>query len=108
MMIGRNSRLVAILLIMAATAPARADWLQELNRNLGLWWSDGYHAHGDCPPCHQRDWYAAPRRNWQPCPSFGSPLEYLPTPAPSPAEGKSSRRPGATVPASPVSVRGGR
>lgn len=48
----RVTRLIAfavLALTLAGPAPASAGWVNELGRNLGLGWSDGYHAYEGCP-----------------------------------------------------------
>ena len=48
----RATRLVVFaVLAVAATVPASASagWINELGRDLGLGWSDGYHAYEGCP-----------------------------------------------------------
>lgn len=43
-------RIAAMLLILVPTPAARAGWLNEWGRHLGIGWSDGYHAFDQCPP----------------------------------------------------------
>ncbi len=48
----RVTRLFAFALLaitLAGSAPVSAAWVNELGRNLGLGWSDGYHAYEGCP-----------------------------------------------------------
>lgn len=54
--------LAATALLFASTAPASAGWVNELGRNMGLGWSDGYHAYDNCPapPLRSQPW---PRRS---------------------------------------------
>lgn len=41
--------LIATSFLIASAVPASAGWVNELGRNLGLGWSDGYHAYEGCP-----------------------------------------------------------
>ena len=41
--------IAATALLLGSAAPASATWVNELGRNLGLGWSDGYHAYEGCP-----------------------------------------------------------
>lgn len=79
--------LLTVVLALSIVSSAQAGWTQHVNRSLGLWWSDGYHAHTNCPPPPARG-----QRYWpQGTPQSGSPIEYLPTPAPTPLPESSSR-----------------
>lgn len=41
--------IAAAALLLATAGSASASWVNELGRNLGLGWSDGYHAYEGCP-----------------------------------------------------------
>ncbi len=93
----RKPIFLAVALILAGTASASAGWINELGRNLGLGWSDGYHAYEGCPDSRLRSqpWQRRSNRSLMdeiyPAPCLApaekaSPSpEPLPTPAPSPA-----------------------
>ncbi|MFN0021677.1 MAG: hypothetical protein ACKVP0_25800 [Pirellulaceae bacterium] len=50
----RLCSIVAAALCLASAAPVSAGWGNELARNLGLGWSDGYHAYEGCPDSRHR------------------------------------------------------
>jgi hypothetical protein len=73
----------ALVLGLAPSAWAGAN---AICRCLGLGWSDGYHAHTNCPPppAHGQRYWGGPGCQ----PGFGgapSAIDYLPDPAPTPA-----------------------
>src|SRR5687767_3976061 len=83
----RISRLLAFVMLalpLAVSTPACAGWANELGRNLGVGWSDGYHAYEGCPESRLRS------QPWQRRANRGGAYEeslvpYLPpTPEPSP------------------------
>ena len=83
----RLTRLFAMIVLAATLAgatPASAGWVNELGRNLGLGWSDGYHAYEGCPDSRLRaqPWQRRANRGG----AYEEPLvPYLePTPAPAP------------------------
>ena len=99
----RMTRLVYSMVLgsalLAGTA-ASAGWVNELGRNLGLGWSDGYHAYEGCPDSRLKS------QPWQRRANRGGMTEeplvpYLtPVPAPQPPEPlpepKTSRAPEAS------------
>jgi hypothetical protein len=77
--------LAATAILLATAAPASASWVNELGRNLGLGWSDGYHAYEGCPDPRLRSqpWQRRSNRGGT---SEESLVPYLqPTPAVRPA-----------------------
>jgi hypothetical protein len=44
--------LLAVVLTLTVVPLAQAHWFSDFGRHLGVGWSDGYHAHNDCPPQH--------------------------------------------------------
>ena len=71
---------------LADTSPASAGWVNELGRNLGVGWSDGYHAYEGCPDkrLHSQPWQRRTNRGVRE-EHLVPYLEPVPTPAPSPA-----------------------
>lgn len=57
--------IAAVVLVLANTGSAFAGWGNELGRNLGLGWSDGYHAYEGCPdPRHRaQPWQRRSKRS---------------------------------------------
>ncbi len=78
-------RFTLFVLALAGSGPVSAGWVNELGRDLGLGWSDGYHAYEGCPNSRMRS------QPWQRRASRQGPQEeplvpYLePVPAPRPA-----------------------
>ena len=50
----RTVLLAFALLTTLTSVPASAGWWNGLHRELGLGWSDGYHAYTGCDPCEPR------------------------------------------------------
>jgi hypothetical protein len=75
---------VALALLLAFVAPAQAGWFNKLGRHLGLGWSDGYHAQGQCTPPGGND-FAIPPGGFVPQGPILVP-EPQPTPAHPPPE----------------------
>lgn len=46
--------LIAVAFVLAGNVTAQAGWLNELGRDLGVGWSDGYHAFDGCAKCPVR------------------------------------------------------
>jgi hypothetical protein len=75
-----------------SVVPARAEWLNYLVRTSGLAWSDGYHAHDQCPPRHRAHYFGWPGSSYggyAPAgPYYFEESNYNPTvePSPTPAE----------------------
>ncbi|MBC7852319.1 MAG: hypothetical protein IAF94_02695 [Pirellulaceae bacterium] len=78
-------RFTLLVLALAVSGQVSAGWVNELGRDLGLGWSDGYHAYEGCPSSRMRS------QPWQRRASRQSPHEeplvpYLePAPVPRPA-----------------------
>ena len=78
-------RFTLLVLALAGSSQVSAGWVNELGRDLGLGWSDGYHAYEGCPNSRMRS------QPWQRRASRQGPQEeplvpYLePAPAPRPA-----------------------
>ena len=82
----------AILLLLAGRGAATAGWMNELGRNLGLGWSDGYHAYDGCADRSRRSqpWSGRSHRNLSAeeyiAPYLAEPSQPAPTPATPPLE----------------------
>ena len=108
-----RTRLFAIVagaLCLASAAPVSAAWVNELGRNLGLGWSDGYHAYEGCPdPRHRsQPWQRRANRSGVPEEPLVPYLEPAPAarPAPQPLPApKTSRAPGRAFGTEPAPVR---
>lgn len=77
-----NVKLIATILpaamflaILTIAPTAHAHWITDLNRSLGIGWSDGYHSRTACPP--RKAWWSAPG----PCPTCGPAVFHDPHPA---------------------------
>lgn len=46
---GHLFRFTLLFLALTGSGPVFAGWVNELGRDLGLGWSDGYHAYEGCP-----------------------------------------------------------
>jgi hypothetical protein len=82
----RLTRLFAVIVLAATLAsapPASAGWVNELGRNLGLGWSDGYHAYEGCPDSRLRSqpWQRRANRGG----AHDEPLVHYLEPIPAPA-----------------------
>ena len=67
---------------LGGSTPASAGWVNELGRNLGLGWSDGYHAYEGCadPRLSSQPWQRRASRGGL----YEEPLVPYLEPAPSP------------------------
>ena len=76
--------MIVLAATLAGASPASAGWINELGRDLGLGWSDGYHAYEGCPDSRLRSqpWQRRANRGG----AYDEPLvPYLePAPEPSP------------------------
>jgi hypothetical protein len=97
--------IAATAFLLGSAAPASASWVNELGRNLGLGWSDGYHAYEGCPDPRLRSqpWQRRSNRGGsseeplvpylEPAPAVRPAPQPLPAPqtsrAPTPAPGRS-------------------
>lgn len=98
----RPVMLVAILSVVTFCSPARAGWLNEAGRLLGVGWSDGYHAQGDCPTPNRKSIPWTRRGNFNggaPSPAYpagvfkSAETPVLPTPARRAAPGTAAPSP---------------
>lgn len=92
MRLSRYTAFAALIFLGAAAAPVSAGWINELGRDLGLGWSDGYHAYEGCPDPRLRSqpWQRRSQRAGCPeeslvpylsaAPAAGQPAESLPPP----------------------------
>ena len=53
-------RFTLLVLALAGSGQVSAGWVNELGRDLGLGWSDGYHAYEGCPDPRLRSRRRAP------------------------------------------------
>jgi hypothetical protein len=92
MRFSRYIAFAAVIFLGTAGVPVSAGWINELGRDLGVGWSDGYHAYEGCPDPRLRSqpWQRRSQRGGcpeeslvpflTPAPAAREPAESLPPP----------------------------
>jgi hypothetical protein len=90
----RRVLLVVMAAVLVVPLSASGGWINEIGRDLGLGWSDGYHAYEGCPDSRLRSqpWQRRANRSG----GYDEPLvpylERAPSPSPTPAAGQPMSR----------------
>lgn len=86
MRVARLFAVIGIATTLAVSASASAGWVNELGRNLGVGWSDGYHAYEGCPDSRHRSqpWQRRANRGGACDEPLAPYLEPVPAPQPAP------------------------